>query len=197
MFYSKPKSFKMVFPFLLAGLAIISMPSFSAEDESMEQMHKQMQSDRDDRMGYGMGRGSMMAPGGMGMMGPGMMDGNMSSMMMNMLDLDKKQRSEIRNIMRQHRNSHCKMMNSIMDIQDELADQYDKDKPDAKNIGKTYTRLSEQKRKMIEQSIETHNKIRDVLNKEQQQRFDYMHRRGRMMGPGGGMMGPGGMGMMH
>ena len=188
----------------------------------MEQMHKRMSNDSDGRMGYGMGRGGMgmmnmmgggmMGRGGMGMMnmmgpgGMGMMGSGMSPMMMNMFGLDKKQRSQIRDLMRAQRNTRCNMMNNMMDIQDELAEQYDKDKPDAKAIGKTYAKLYDQKRKMIEQSIETRNKIRDVLNKEQKQRFDQMHRGGGMMGPGGGMgmmnmmgggMGSGGMGMMN
>jgi len=143
-------------------------------------------------MGGGMGRMGMMPMmgGGMGMMS---MMGGLSPMMMRMLDLDDKQRAQIREISRAQRKAQLETMSVMMDIHDELATAYDKDEPDAKAIGKIYSKMFDKKRQMIEQSIETRNKIRAVLNKEQKEKFDNMHRRGGMMGGG---MGYGGMGMM-
>ena len=190
MFYSYPKSLTVMFLSLLLGMTFVSRPAFSDTDESMDQMHKRMQEQGypGRNMPYGMGYGGMgmmgqgMGYGGMGMMGHGMGFGGMG-----MMQLSKKQRTEVRKLFREQRAAHFKIMNEMMTIRDELADKYDEDVLDAKAIGKIYARLFEQKRKMIEQSIETRNKIRALLNKDQQSEFDQMHR--------GGMMGH--MGMMQ
>ena len=157
-------------------------------------------------MGYGrMGPGSMgyghMGPGymrggmgygyGMGMMGHGMMGyGGMG--MMQALNLDKNQRSKIRSLMREQRTANCKVMNEMMDVRDQLAAEYDKDQPNAKAIGKLYEKMQGMQRQMIERMVETRNKMRGLLNKEQKQNFDNMYHGG--MGMMGGMMGNGMMG---
>lgn len=140
--------------------------------------------------GYGMGYGGMM---GHGMMGyGGMMGGGMG--MMYGLHLDKSQRDKVRALMREQRGANCKVMTEMMDVRDELAAEYDKDKPDAKAIGKLYEKMQGMQRQMLERSIQMRNKMRGILNKEQKEQFDqYYH--GGMMGHGmmgyGGMMGPG------
>ena len=214
MFYSYPKSLTVMFLSLLLGMTFVSRPAFSDTDESMDQMHKRMQEQGypGRNMPYGMGYGGMgmmgqgMGYGGMGMMGQGMGYGGMGMMGhgmgyggmgmmghgmgfggMGMMQLSKKQRTEVRKLFREQRAAHFKIMNEMMVIRDELADKYDEDVLDAKAIGKIYARMFEQKRKMIEQSIETRNKIRALLSKEQRSEFDQMHR--------GGMMGH--MGMMQ
>jgi len=141
--------------------------------------------------GYGMGYG--------GMMGPGMMGGGMG--MLYGLNLDKSQRDKVRALMREQRTANCKLMTEMMDVHDELAAAYDKDKPDAKAVGRLYEKMQGMQRQMLERSVQMRNKMRGILNKEQQEQFDrYYHGGmgmmgyGGMMGGYGGMMGPGMMG---
>ena len=166
---------------LAVALSLVAMPVWSAGDGSMASGHNRMQKQDNGNTNMPNGMG-MMGQGGMGMMGTGI------SSMMNMPGLDKKQRAKIRGLMREQRNSCCKSMNVLMDIKDELATQYDQDVLDAKAIGKTYGKLFDIKRRMIEQSIVMQNKIRDILNKQQRQMFDQMHHNSGMMGGGMGMM---------
>ena len=140
-------------------------------------------------MGYGSGMmGGMGGMGGMGMMG-GM--GYRGMGMMQALNLDNAQRTKIRNLMREQAAANCKNMTSMMDVHDELAAEYDKDKPDPKALGKLYEKMQGMQRQMFERMVETRNKMREMLNKEQKENFDNMYHRG--MGYGG-MMGPGMMG---
>lgn len=146
-------------------------------------------------MGRGMGMMPMMGGGMMSMMGSGMgmmSMGGMSPMMAQMLDLDDKQRQKLRELMRAQRKTHLNMMNSMMDIHDELETAYDKDVVDAKAVGKIYNKMFENKRQMVEQMIETRNKFRAMLTDEQKKQFDKMRHGGvgmmPMMGRGMGMM---------
>lgn len=137
-------------------------------------------------MGYGgMGYGGMGYGSGMGMMGYGMGYGmGFGGMgMMQALNLDKSQRDKIRSLMRAQRTANCKTMNEMMDVRDELAAEYDKPQQDAKAIGKLYNKMEEMRRHMIEQSVQMHNQIRELLNKEQKDTYDQMYHGG--MGYGG------------
>ena len=139
---------------------------------------KMMKERADDGMPMGMGRG-------MGM-GGGMM-----------LDLDDKQRKEMRGIQKDLRKKVWALKGQIMNEQDALADLYDADTPNAKAIGNVYGKIFNLKRQIIEATVEAGNKRRGVLNKEQREMMDGM--RGGMgsgMGPGMGMMGGRG-GMMN
>lgn len=137
------------------------------DDESMERMM--------DERGYGYGyrygnRGRM---GPMGpMMGP-MMMGPMGHMMGNLygLDLSDKQRDQVRDIQRNMRKQHWDLMEKMMETSDKLFDLYDVEKPDAEKIGKVYDEIYKIKRQMIQQHIEIRNKIYDILNKEQREKF--------------------------
>lgn len=143
------------------------------------------------RMGSGYMRQGGRGYGGMGMMGSGMG-------MMQALDLDKTQRSKIRALMRAQRATMCKTMTELMDVRDDLATEYDKAQPNAKAISKTYEKMQAMQRTMIERMVETHNKMRELLNKEQKEKFDQMFQGGMgMMNMMGGMMGYGGRGMMN
>jgi Spy/CpxP family protein refolding chaperone len=111
--------------------------------------------------------------------------------MMQALNLDKAQRSKLRALMREQRTANCKTMTQMMDVRDELADEYDKDKPDAKAIGKLYGEMQGMQRHMLERHVEMHNKFREMLHKDQQETFDRMFHGGmgmmNMMGNGGMM----------
>jgi Spy/CpxP family protein refolding chaperone len=143
-----------------------------SDDESEHMMRGRM----NDDMPMGMGRGGM-GYGGMAM-----------------LDLDDKQRKEMRDIQRELRKKIWSLRGRIMDEQYALADLYDKDTRDAKAIGDIYGKIFNLRRQIIEAAVEAGNKRRAVLSKEQRERLDDM--RGMMGGSGMGMMGGSGMGMM-
>ena len=154
----------------VATSGIADTPSSTDEDNAGHMMQPGMPG--------GMGPGQM----GYGKMGPGYMHKGGKSYggmgygmgMMQVLNLDKTQRSKLRALMREQRTANCKTMTQIMDVRDELAAEYDKDKPDAKVIGKLYEKMQGMQRHMLERSVEMHNKFREMLNKEQQATFDRM-----------------------
>ena len=148
------------------------------DDETMERMM--------DQRGYGYGYENRGQMGPMGsMMGP-MMMGPMGSMMGNLygLDLNDKQRDQIRDIQRNMRKQHFDLMEKMMETSDKLVDLYDVEKPDADKIGKVYDEIYKIKRQMIQQHIEIRNKIYDILTKEQREKFrandPFAHRFGMM-----------------
>lgn len=149
---------------------------------SQEEMQKMMQ-ERGYGGGMGMGPGMMMGGGGMGMMG--------------MLNLTDEQRGKIRKIEDDQRKKNRDLYGKIEDESVKLRDLYDTDAPDAKKIGAVYDRIFDLKRQAIVASIETQNKARAVLTKEQQEQLKSWRRGGMGMGgsgPRGGGMGPGMMG---
>jgi len=136
---------------------------------------------------HGRGQGYMMGPMG-GMMGPmGGMMGPMGGMLGNLygLNLDDKQRDKIRNIIHSMRKQHFDLMERMMETSDKLYSLYDVDKPDADKIGKVYDDLFKIQRQMIQEHIQIKNKIYDLLNKEQREKYKnndpYAHRYGMMM----------------
>jgi len=178
---------KTVTNLILPLLLFSAVPTFSLaqppgnmmrhmDDESYEQMM--------DQRGYGYGRGygrgggygygygGHMGPGGMmmgpmgGMMGPGYMMGNLYG-----LDLNDKQRDQIRDIQRDMRKKHWALMEQMMETSDKLVDLYEVDKPDPDKIGKVYDEVFKIKRELIQQQIIVRNKIFDILNKEQREKF--------------------------
>lgn len=144
------------------------------DDESMEHMMEQR--GYGGGYGYGYGRGGrhmgpMMGPMG-NMMGP-MMMGPMRHMMGSLagLNLSDKQKSQIRDIQRKMRKEHFDLMEKMMDTSDKLYSLYDTDKPDPEKIGKVYDEIYKVKRQMIQEHIVIRNKIFDLLNKEQREKF--------------------------
>ncbi len=144
-----------------------------------------------DGSGYGYGYGGhgrhMMGPGmmGPGMMGPGMMGPGMMGpgMMMGMgpmmavfddLNLTKDQRSKIWQLRRELRDQHMKLMDRMWEESEKMQDLWEKEKPDAKEIGKAYDRVFAMQREMIEQSVTFKNKLSDILNDEQRKKLKEM-----------------------
>lgn len=151
------------------------------DDDSMERMM-----DQRGYGGYGYGRGGdhMGQMGPMGhMMGP-MMMGPMGSMMGNLagLDLNDKQKDQVRDIQRKMRKEHFDLMEKMMDTSDKLYNLYDTDKPDPEKIGKVYDEIYKIKRQMIQEHIVIRNKIFDLLNKEQREKFKNNEPFGRHFG---------------
>ena len=174
-----------------AFLAVISFHSASADDNSRPYGYMMGPG---NMMGYGqMGPGNMgmgygrMYPGHMmgGMMGPGHMmggagmgmggmmgPGNMMGMgYMNMLDLTDSQRKSMRDIHKSMRNQMIALHDNVGEYSDELYTLYREEKPNAKKIGAVYKKIFDIKRQKIELKISTHNKVHDVLTKEQKEKL--------------------------
>lgn len=169
--------------------------------------HRMMMDDSSDRkqMLGGMGMMNMMQNGGMGMMGQGgmmnMMQGGgmgmmgqgsmmqgcdmgmmMGSGMTNRLNLNDAQRKKIRNIRRAARKEHFVLLTTTLDVQEDFSDLLREDTPDPAAVGMAFRRWADTKQKVIEARVETRNKIRAVLNKEQREQMNnMMGRRGMMM----------------
>lgn len=155
-----------------------------------------------DMMGYGrmMGYGNMMGDGRMmgygSMMGDGRMMGygGMMPMLMRGLDelnLSKQQRSEIHDMVRKLRKKHWQMMETNMELSDELDELYSQHPRNAKSIGAAYDKLFAQKKKMIMDMIEARNKVEALLTEEQRKKLESTSGMGYGMGYGMGF------GMMH
>ncbi|MEK7816259.1 MAG: periplasmic heavy metal sensor [Pseudomonadota bacterium] len=136
----------------------------------------------------GMGMMDMMMGGGMG--GMGMMGGGMMGMgPLAMLDLSDEQRAKVRKIEDEQRKKSWDLMGKMMDESAKLRELYDADALDAKKIGVVYDKIFDLKRQAIVAGIESSNRARTVLTKEQQEQLKQWRRGG--MGMGGGTMGSG------
>lgn len=186
---------------LMSLLLIFQLPAFAQPPHMMGQNQNMMDDETREKLmeqrgygygygpgyGYGYGMGNMMGGGYGAMMGGGfgpMMGGMMGGLYG--LDLSKDQREKIRNIQFRMRRDNLKLMASMMDSSDKLAELYDKDKLDAGKIGKVYDEIFKIRREMIQQHIRARNEIYEALNKEQRKQF-------RSYGASGHM----GMGMMY
>lgn len=161
-----------------------------------------------DCPGYGMmgnpgmgmmgGMGGMMGPGmgmmgmGPGMSGMGMMGGGMGPGMMamgmhpfDMLDLTADQRTRLAKIQDETRKRHWDLMGKLFDEHARLRDVYAADRPDPKQVGQVYGNIAKIQQQMAEIATDAHNRMSDVLTKEQRDQLQQFRR---------GMMGPGGMG---
>lgn len=129
-----------------------------------------------DSMGYN-DKNVMMnggtGPGNMGYGGIGMMSG-MGYGTMQALHLDQDQRNKWRALMHKQRTANCATMNEVLDVRDELAAEYDKPQTDTKAIGNLYGKMQGMQRRMFERMVETRNKQREMLNKDQKEIFDRM-----------------------
>lgn len=160
--------------------------------------------------GMGMGPGTMGrgwaagpggdCPGGGGMMGPGMgMMGGMGGGMMGpgasmgmhpfaMLDLTGDQRTKLAKIQDETRKRHWDLMGKLFDEQARLRDIYATERPDPKQVGQVYGNIAKLQQQMAEIATDAHNRMFDVLTKEQREQLQQW-RRGMM---GSGWMGGGG-----
>ena len=158
-------------------------------------------------MGMGMGPGMMMGPGmgmGGGMMGPGMMGPGMmgpgTGMMgggmgpggmgmgahpFAMFDLTDDQRAKLSKIQDETRKRQWDLMGKLFDEQARLRDVYATERPDPKQVGQAYGNMAKIQQQMAEIATDAHNRMFDVLTKEQRDQLQQMRR---------GMMGPGSMG---
>jgi Spy/CpxP family protein refolding chaperone len=116
--------------------------------------------------GYGMGPGMMGGYGPGYGMGPGMMGwGNYRD-----LNLSADQKSKITQIRQEMRTKQWALMAEMMDAQDNLQDMYDVEKQDEAAINKQYKEIEDLRRKMVDNSVDAHNRINSILTKEQREK---------------------------
>jgi len=124
----------------------------------------------------GMGPGMMGGYGPGYGMGPGMMGwGNYRD-----LNLSADQKSKITQIRQEMRTKQWALMAEMMDAQDNLQDMYDVEKQDEAAINKQYKEIEDLRRKMVDNSVDAHNRINSILTKEQREK---LRESGRGYGP--------------
>lgn len=117
--------------------------------------------------GYGMGPGMMGGGYGPGYsMGPGMMGWRNY----RDLNLTADQKTKISQIRQEMRTKQWALMGEMMDAQDNLQDLYNVDKQDAAAINKQYKEIEDLRRQMVDNAVDAHNRINNILTKEQREK---------------------------
>ncbi|HQS58756.1 MAG: hypothetical protein B7Y56_10750 [Gallionellales bacterium 35-53-114] len=118
--------------------------------------------------GYGMGMGGMGGGWGVGM-GP-----------MYMLDLTDAQTAQMEKIQTEMQKKHRTLMRQMWEEQEKLGDMYGSDQRDPAMMGKTYSKMSDYQRQMLEIHTEAENKMNALLTKEQKEQLRRNFGRGMM-----------------
>lgn len=132
--------------------------------------------------------GGMMSGPASGMMGghmSGMMGGHNSGMMlgspqMNLLkslDLSSEQRAKVNKLSDTLRHNNWASMGLIMDEAAKLRDLYGADKRDPSAIGKVYQKIFDIQRQIIETTIDTQNRVDEILTPAQRTQLKSLNRR--------------------
>ncbi|MGR4069105.1 Spy/CpxP family protein refolding chaperone [Billgrantia sp. C5P2] len=133
-------------------------------------------------MGGGMGPGMMgggMGPGMMGGgMGPGMMGGGMMPCPMmsgggkDMLPmLDQEQRSEYRELMKEHRPAQFERMGQLMNLRDDLMAALHVERPDPEEIQALHGQMAELHGEMMAEMVRMRNAMHDLMTEEQREQL--------------------------
>lgn len=115
-----------------------------------------------------------------GMMGrhePGAMMKTPHIGMVMALDLGDEQRSRINKLSDELTHNNWVTMGSITDESAKLRDLYAADKRDPSTIGKEYQKIFDLERQMIEATIDTQNRIEELLTPEQRTQLKDMHQK--------------------
>jgi Spy/CpxP family protein refolding chaperone len=131
--------------------------------------------------GYGPGYG--MDPGMMGGHGYGMGPGMMGLGYYKALKLTPDQKSKITPIIKEARTKQWANMGKMMDAQERLQELYDVDKQDSEAINKQYKVIEDLRRQMVDNSVETHNRLNSILTKEQKEQLEKSRGPGHGYGP--------------
>lgn len=130
--------------------------------------------------GYGMGPGMMGDGGYRHGYGPGMMGGGGPGYGMGQgmmwghggywpSDLTDQQRGRINKIQDDFRKKQWELAGKLQDEYPKLRDLYQADKLDPAAIGNQYKKIFDLRRQMIELTVDMHNRVDDVLTKEQRE----------------------------
>lgn len=129
------------------------------------------------------GMGSGMMGGGQGGMGPGMMGemmgggmmpcpmmGGASMGMMSMFDDD--QRSEMRELMQEHRPAQFERMGRMMNLRDDLMAELHGDRPAPDEVQTLHGQMAELHGEMMAEMVRMQNAIHDLMSDEQRQQLE-------------------------
>jgi len=178
----------MINRFVESGIAFLFMfsiilgLSMSAEAQRGEHMRWSQQGQTVDEPWDFYGP-RMMGPG---MMGPGMMGPGMGMMgIVDLPGLTEEQRTEMRSIQREARRQNMETMLDIMDLRDDMHEAMAADRPDPRTIRELQEAMSQKQGQLLESSVETRNRIYDLLTEEQQEQLREYQRQffGRPHGP--------------
>ena len=125
----------------------------------------------------GMGPGMM--GGGQGGMGPGMMAGGMmpcpmmggAGMGMRQEMLDPDQRSQMRELMQEHRPAQFERKGRLMNLRDDLMAEMHGERPDPEAVQAMHGRMAELHGEMMAEMVRMRNAMHDLMTDEQRQRL--------------------------
>ncbi|AMD01889.1 Spy/CpxP family protein refolding chaperone [Halomonas chromatireducens] len=124
----------------------------------------------------GMGPGMMMG-GDQGGMGPGMMGGGMMPCPMMgggkgmMAMLDAEQRSEMRELMQEHRPAQFERMGRMMNLRDDLMAEMHGERPDPDEVQALHGRMAELHGEMMAEMVRMRNAMHDLMTDEQREQL--------------------------
>ncbi|WP_081195064.1 Spy/CpxP family protein refolding chaperone [Halomonas sp. BC1] len=131
-------------------------------------------------MGPGM-MGGMMGGGGQGGMGPGMMGGMMGGGMMPcpmmgegmgmMSMLDPDQRSQMRELMQDHRPAQFERKGRLMNLRDDLMAEMHGERPDPEAVQELHGRMAELHGEMMAEMVRMRNAMHDLMTDEQREQL--------------------------
>ncbi|WP_111412638.1 periplasmic heavy metal sensor [Billgrantia lactosivorans] len=117
-----------------------------------------------DMMGGGMMGGGMMSGG---MMPCPMMDGGKSVMQ----KLEPEQRSELRELIHEHRPAQLQRLGQLMNLRDDMAVALQAERPELETIQTLHARMAELQGEMLTESVRLHNSTQDLMTAEQRERL--------------------------
>ena len=140
----------------------------------------------DDRSPGMMHQGMGMMGSGMGMMGGGGMPCPIMNQMghgmgmagaLDLPDLTEEQQVEIRTIQREVRRQNMEKMMDIMDLRDDMMIEMTAERPDPEQVREIQLNMSQKQGELLESTIESRNRIYDLLTEEQQEQIRDLQRR--------------------
>jgi len=131
-------------------------------------------------MGPGM-MGGMMGGGGQGGMGPGMMGGMMGGGMMPcpmmaegmgmMSMLEPDQRSQMRELIQEHRPAQFERKGRLMNLRDDLMAEMHGERPDPEQVQALHGRMAELHGEMMAEMVRMRNAMHDLMTDEQREQL--------------------------
>ena len=122
-----------------------------------------------------------MGSGGQGGMGPGMMGGMMGGGMMPcpmmgegmgmMSMLDPDQRSQMRELMQEHRPAQFERKGRLMNLRDDLMAEIHGERPDPEAVQELHGRMAELQGEMMAEMVRMRNAMHDLMTDEQREQL--------------------------
>ncbi|MGE6605111.1 Spy/CpxP family protein refolding chaperone, partial [Halomonas sp. NPDC076908] len=163
-----------------AGTALAQGMPDSRPGQGSGMMGGMMGSGGQGGMGPGM-MGGMMGGGGQGGMGPGMMGGMMGGGMMPcpmmgegmgmMSMLDPDQRSQMRELMQEHRPAQFERKGRLMNLRDDLMAEMHGDRPDPDEVQALHGQMAELHGEMMAEMVRMRNAMHDLMTDEQREQL--------------------------